>query len=91
MEKIYIPYKFPSSLSGWREHWFYIGNHKPSLSKRTAEALKIRGEWMMPCRDISQIEDLVTLINEHRNAGVTGVTVMYSWLCRRIQPLQKHA
>jgi hypothetical protein len=30
MEKVYIPYKFPSSLSGWKEHWFYIGNHAPS-------------------------------------------------------------
>jgi hypothetical protein len=34
-------YKFPTSLSGWRERWFYIGNHEPSLPERTVGALKI--------------------------------------------------
>jgi hypothetical protein len=72
MKKKYIPYKYLTSLSGWRERWFYIGNYKPSLPKRTAGALKIRGEWTMPCCDMS-IEDLLKLIKEHRGAGVTGV------------------
>jgi hypothetical protein len=31
----YIKYKFLSSLSGWKERWFYIGNHKPSLPEKT--------------------------------------------------------
>jgi hypothetical protein len=26
MERKYIPYKFGTSLSGWKERWFYIGN-----------------------------------------------------------------
>jgi hypothetical protein len=43
MEKKYIPYKFPTSLYGWTERWFYIGNHHPSLPERTAEALRIHG------------------------------------------------
>jgi hypothetical protein len=41
MEKVYILYKFPSSLSGWKERWFHIGNHASSLPKRTAGVLKI--------------------------------------------------
>jgi hypothetical protein len=41
MEKKYIPYKFLTRLSWWRKRWFYIGNHEPSLPKRTAGALKI--------------------------------------------------
>jgi hypothetical protein len=66
-------------------HW------KPSASlpKRTAGALRIHDEWTMPCRDMSQIEDLLRMIKEHRDAGVTGVSVMYTWLGRWIQPLQK--
>jgi hypothetical protein len=89
MEKKYIPYKFPTSLSGWKERWFYIGNHHPSLPERTTGALKIRGEWTMACRDMSQIEELLETIKKHRDAGVTRVSVMYTWLGRRIQPLQK--
>jgi hypothetical protein len=38
---------------------------------------------------MSQIEDLLRMIKEHRDAGVTGVSVMYTWLGRWIQPLQK--
>jgi hypothetical protein len=45
MEKVYIPYKFLSSLSGWKEHWFYIGNHAPSLLQRIAGVPKITGGW----------------------------------------------
>jgi hypothetical protein len=89
MEKKYIPYKLLTSLSGWREWWFYIGNHESSLPERTAGALKIAGEWTIACRDMSQIEDLFGMIKVHRDAGVTGVSVMYSWLGRWIQPLQK--
>jgi hypothetical protein len=33
MEKKYISYKFLSSLSGWREKWFYIRNHVPFLAR----------------------------------------------------------
>jgi hypothetical protein len=29
------------------------------------------------------------MIKKQRDAGVTGVTVMYSWIGRQIQPLQK--
>jgi hypothetical protein len=91
IEKKYIPYKFPTSLSRWRERWFYIGNHQSSLSEKTAEALKIHDEWTMPCCDMSQIQDVLEMIKKHRDARVTRVSVMYTWLGRRIQPLQKHA
>jgi hypothetical protein len=84
MEKKYIPYKFLTNLSGWRERWFYTRNHKPSLPERIVGAPKIHGEWTMPCNDRSQIEDLLEMINEQRDAGVTGVTVMYLWIGRRI-------
>jgi hypothetical protein len=48
MEKKYISYKFLRSLSGWREKWFYIGNHMPSLPGRTARALQITCDWSKP-------------------------------------------
>jgi hypothetical protein len=78
MEKKYIQYKFPTSLLGWRERWFYIGNHQPSLPERTAEGPKITSEWTLGTRDLSQINDLLDKIKELRDAGVTGLFVMYS-------------
>jgi hypothetical protein len=53
MEKMYIPYKVPTSLSRWREQWLYIANHNPSLPERTAGALRIQGEWTMACHDMT--------------------------------------
>jgi hypothetical protein len=25
----YLSYKFPSNISGWKNHWFYVENHAP--------------------------------------------------------------
>jgi hypothetical protein len=38
---------------------------------------------------MSKIEELLGMIKKHRDVGVTGLSVMYTWLGRRIQPLQK--
>jgi hypothetical protein len=91
MEKKYITYKFPTSLSGWKERWFYVGNHKPALPERTAGGPKIAGEWTVSPRDMSQVNDLLKKIMKLREAGVTGASVVYFWIGRRIQPLQKRA
>jgi hypothetical protein len=69
MDKKYISYKFPSSLSRWREKWFYIGNHAPSLPESTAGALKITHEWFKPCRDESQILELLGMIKKAEGCG----------------------
>jgi hypothetical protein len=45
MDKKYLEYIFLTSFSSWRERWFYIGNHEPSLPERTTEKLKIACEW----------------------------------------------
>jgi hypothetical protein len=47
MEKKYIPYKFLTSLSRWKERWFYIENHEPSLPKRMLERSELlaSGPW----------------------------------------------
>jgi hypothetical protein len=64
MEKKYISCKFPSSFLGWREKWFYIGNHTPSLPERTAGVLRITTEWSKPCWDESQIPELLGMIQK---------------------------
>lgn len=44
MDKMYIEYKFLTSLSGSKEHWFYVGNHAPALPERINEPPKITHE-----------------------------------------------
>jgi hypothetical protein len=39
-------------------------------------------ELSRPCRDESQIPELLGMIKKQRDAGVIGVTVMYSWIGR---------
>jgi hypothetical protein len=38
---------------------------------------------------MNQIEELLGMIKDHRDVGVSGASVMYTWLSRQIQPLQK--
>jgi hypothetical protein len=85
MEKKYISYEFPSSLSGWREKWFYIRNRAPSLLERTTGALKITHEWSKPCVDESQIPDLLSMIKKVERCGChwrSGDVLM----CRQADP-----
>lgn len=39
--------------------------------------------------DMNQINVLLVEIMEHKKAGVTGASMVYYWMGRRIQPLQK--
>jgi hypothetical protein len=89
MDQNYIDYKLPSSLSVWKERWFYIGNHKPAPAKRTNDRPKIRFEWLEKHSkgDMDQVNELIDLIKAHGLMGVTGASLMYSWIARHIQPL----
>jgi hypothetical protein len=39
--------------------------------------------------DMDQVDELLVKIMEHKIAGVTSASVVYSWMGRRIQLLQK--
>jgi len=92
-EADYIPYETLSSLTGWKDYWFYIGNHEPQLPDRTREAPKPAECWKEEIKeaDMPHVRKLLEKIHERWEAGVTGATMMWSWLQRRIQPLQKRA
>ncbi|RLM54317.1 transposon protein, putative, unclassified [Panicum miliaceum] len=44
---------------------------------------------MMRAPELSQVNELHTKIKELRDEGFTGALVVYSWIGRRIQPLQQ--
>ncbi|RLM92768.1 hypothetical protein C2845_PM08G12580 [Panicum miliaceum] len=78
-------------MSGWKDLLFYIDNHKPALPERTNEGPKIVPEWEeRPVKgDMDQVHDLIKVIKALKEMNVTGASIMYSWIARRIQPLQK--
>ncbi|RLM69173.1 hypothetical protein C2845_PM17G09640 [Panicum miliaceum] len=89
--KKYIYYSLPTNHSGWRSLWFYIGNHSPALPERTPGKAVWRGEWneKLNSNQMLQVTELLKLIKEHKDAGVTRVSVLATMYKRRIMPLQK--
>jgi hypothetical protein len=60
----------------------------PSLPERTVGVLKITGGWTRRALELSQVNELLTKIKVLREEGVIRVSVVYSSIGRRIQPLQ---
>lgn len=89
MDNKYIEYRFLSSLSGWKDRWFYIGNHKLAFLERTGGVLKPQPAWNQnpPPTKMGQVNELIVLIQALEEMGVTGASTMYSFFERRIQPL----
>jgi hypothetical protein len=87
----YISYKFPSNIPGWKRHWFYIGNHAPQLPEKSGKPPIIRPEWNTELSrgDLDQVDELLAIIAAHKEIGVTGASVMFSFFKRRIQPIQQ--
>jgi hypothetical protein len=53
----------------------------------------VRPEWNLELSggNMDQVEELLDLIEAHKMMGVTGASVMFSFLKRRVQPiLQRH-
>jgi hypothetical protein len=80
----YISYKFPSNVPGWKQQWFYIANHAPQLPARSGRPPVQRPEWTLePAEaEMDQVKELLELITAHKEAGVTGASVMMSFFKR---------
>jgi hypothetical protein len=78
MDQNYIEYKFPSSLSSWKDDLFYIKNHKPPLLERSNATPKVQVEWNRDPNavDLYQVLELVDWIKALRAEGVTGASVI---------------
>jgi hypothetical protein len=51
----------------------------------------VRPEWNteLSTGDLDQVDELLAIIVAHKEIGVTGVSVMFSFFERRIQPIQQ--
>ena len=68
--------------------WFYIDNHAPALPERTPGPPKQCNEWYALAGNADQVEELLERIAKRQREGVTGATIVSSWLRRQVQPLQ---
>ena len=64
---------------------------RPQLPARSSRAPVLRPEWTQePAEaEMDQVQELLELITAHKEAGVTGASVMMSFFRRRIQPIQQ--
>ena len=88
MVEKYTPYSLRRQIGDWKVEWFYIDNHAPALPERTPGPPKPRHKWCVPAGNADQVGELLKRIARLRREGVTGATVVSSWLRRQIQPLQ---
>lgn len=82
----YIHYKFPTNILGWKDDWFYIGNHTPALPEKSGKSPVPRKEWKERPNEfqMDQVDELLTLM-----IGVNSASVMFSFFQRCVQPLQE--
>jgi hypothetical protein len=84
---VYIPYKLSSKVIDWKPKWFYIENQWESVPVITPGHPIQQPEWNKKQDDNSQVPKLLARIAELRQKNLTGETVVFDWMKRRIQPL----
>jgi hypothetical protein len=67
----------------WKARWFYVENQGNSLPPILAGPPVHRGEWLKKPIDMSQIPKPIL-----KQRGISGESVAFDWMKRRIQPLQ---
>ena len=88
MDRVYIPYKLSQKVVDWKPKWFYVENHGNSLPSILAGPPVHRAEWLKKPLDTSQIPELLEMIANLNQKGISGEAVSFDWMKRRIQPLQ---
>ena len=84
MVEKYIPYSLRRQIGDWKAEWFYIDNHAPALPERTPEPPKQHHEWCVRTGNADQVGELFERIVKLPRNGVTGATVVSSWLRRQV-------
>jgi hypothetical protein len=63
----------------------------PQLPEKSGKPPVIRPEWNTELSrgDLDQVNELLAIIAAHKEIGVNGASVMFSFFKRRIQPIQQ--
>ena len=68
---------------------FQVGNFESPLPERVAGAPQVQANWLSAGPGAKQVKCILRAIANFKNKGVTGDHVVFSFVSRRIQPLQR--
>ena len=85
----YLAYDPAGKGAEWKSFWFHVGNFESPLPERVAGAPQVQASWSSTRPGGKQVECILGAIAKFKNKGVTGDHVVFSFVSRRIQPLQR--
>lgn len=73
-------------MKEWAEDWFYVANHAPALKAKTNLAPKSADYWYETLNplEMNQVPELLEMIANLKEQGLTGQRVYLSFLMRRV-------
>jgi len=89
MEEKYLYYHPTTLKAEWKSVWFYVGNYPPALPECIPGPPKVCSNWSEAGPGGVQINKLLDDIDVLKDCGVIGGSIVYSWMNRQVQPLQK--
>jgi len=84
----YLAYDPAGKGLEWKKFWFHVGNFESPLPERVPGAPQVQENWTSIGPGGQQVECLLRVIAQVKNKGVIGDHVVFSFVSRRIQPLQ---
>jgi hypothetical protein len=86
----WIDSDLPDNNSGWRSEWFYIVDQLSGLPRRSSHKPVKISKWDLglSSRDTEDLKEILALVKDLKNRGVTGASVAKSFCRRLIQPIK---
>ena len=85
----YLSYQPIGKGVEWKSFWFHVGNFESPLPERVAGAPQVQANWSSAGPGGKQVECILRPIATFKNKGFTRDHVLFSFVSRRIQPLQR--
>jgi hypothetical protein len=86
----YFDIPMPRSMKGWWKKWFYsrndVGAPLPAFTGNCPISLPTWG-YGVARKDLRKLQPMREVIQQLRQAGLTGVHLLWIFFSRRIQPL----
>jgi hypothetical protein len=79
-----------TTTTEWRSEWFYIVDQRPALLKPTRHKPEKILEWDLPLtsREMDDVKELLTLVSDLKQKGLTGGSLAMSFYRCLIQPIK---
>jgi hypothetical protein len=76
--------------TGWRSEWFYIADQLSGLPRRSGNKPVKISEWDLglSTHEADDLKEVLELVNDLKNLGVTGASVARSFCRRLIQSIK---